>query len=483
MGWTFFVNFGLYNMATTRYYITSITKRFSSMRKTCKKQLPLTETTPVHPKVDELEKISMILDKNSSIYNLIVQDLGVASNATGAEGMSAEQIVKAAIIKQMEGYSYEELAFHLADSRAYRNFCRFDFGKTYAKSTLNGNIKAISADTWEAINRSLIGYAKSEDMEQGRKIRVDCTVVESNIHAPADSELLWDGVRVLSRIMSRAKSELEGFRCPFMNHTRRSKRRRLAILNAKDAKQRKKSYKDLIKMTENTVSYAEFAMRALGSFQPSTIEQVPLSIGIKQELEHYLPLVRQIICQTTRRVIHGESVPASEKLVSLFEPHTDIIRKDRRDTYYGHKICLTGGASNLILDCQILAGNPADATLTQAMLERQEEIYGQPPLKVALDGGFASKENLVAAKEQGISDVCFSKGRGLAEEDMCRSSFVYKALRKFRAGIESGISWLKRVFGLDRCSWKGLESFKSYVWASVVSANLLTLARKQLAEA
>jgi IS5 family transposase len=258
---------------------------------------------------------------------------------------------------------------------------------------------------------------------------------------------------------------------------------KLAILNAKDAKQRKKSYKDLIKMIENTVSYAEFAMRALGSSQPSTIEQVPLSIGIKQELEHYLPLVRQIICQTTRRVIHGESVPASEKLVSLFEPHTDIIRKDRRDTYYGHKICLTGGDSNLILDCQILAGNPADATLTQTMLERQEKIYGRPPLKVALDGGFASKENLTAAKEQGISDVCFSKGRGLAEEDMCRSSFVYKVLRKFRAGIESGISWLKRVFDLDRCSWKGLESFKSYVWDSVVSANLLTLARKQLAEA
>jgi IS5 family transposase len=268
-----------------------------------------------------------------------------------------------------------------------------------------------------------------------------------------------------------------------MNHTRRSKRRRLAILNAKDAKQRKKSYKDLIKMAENTVGYAEFAVQALNSFQPATIEQVPLCINLKQQLEHYLPLVRQIICQTTRRVIHGESVPASEKLVSLFAPHTDIIRKDRRDTYYGHKICLTGGASNLILDCQVLAGNPADATLTQTMLERQGEIYGQSPLKVALDGGFASKENLTAAKEQGISDVCFSKGRGLTEEDMCRSAFVYKVLRKFRAGIESGISWLKRVFGLDRCSWKGLESFKSYVWVSVVSANLLTLARKQLAEA
>jgi len=110
-------------------------------------------------------------------------------------------------------------------------------------------------------------------------------------------------------------------------------------------------------------------------------------------------------------VIHGESVPAPEKLVSLFELHTEIIVKDRRETYYGHKICLTGGASNLILD-----GNPADSTLTGIMLERQEDIYNCPPAKVALDGGFASKENLEAAKKQGVRNVCFSKGRGLEEE-------------------------------------------------------------------
>jgi len=453
------------------------------MRKICKKQLPLPEASPAHPKVQELEKISAILDQNSSIYNLVAQDLGIANNATGAEGMSAEQVVRAAIIKQTEGYSYEELAFHLADSKAYRNFCRFDFGKVYARSTLNVNIKAIAADTWEAVNRALIGYACSEDMDRGRKVRIDCTVVETNIHTPTDSELLWDGVRVLSRILNRAKSELDGFRCSFADHTRRSKKRRLAIHNAKNAEQRKKGYKDLIKMAENTVGCAESAVQALDCFHPSTIVQEPLRISIKQELEHYLPLVRQIICQTTRRVIHGESVPAGEKLVSIFEPHTDIIKKDRRDTYYGHKICLTGGVSNLILDCQILSGNPADATLTRTMLVRQEEIFGRPPLKVALDGGFASKENLKAAKDMGISDVCFSKGRGLAEEDMCRSRFVYKVLRKFRAGIESGISWLKRVFGLDRCLWKGVESFGSYVWASIVSANLLTMARKQLSEA
>jgi IS5 family transposase len=179
-------------------------------------------------------------------------------------------------------------------------------------------------------------------------------------------------------------------------------------------------------------------------------------------------------------VIHGESVPASEKVVSIFEPHTDIIVKDRRDTFYGHKICLTGGKSNLITDCLILDGNPADTELTGQMLDRHKEIYGHYPLKVALDGGFASKANLKSAKGKGIKDVCFAKKRGLEEEEMCRSSWVYKRLRRFRAGIESGISWLKRCFGLDRCTWKSLQSFHSYVWASVVSANLLTLARCEI---
>ena len=117
----------------------------------------------------------------------------------------------------------------------------------------------------------------------------------------------------------------------------------------------------------------------------------------------------------------------------------------------------------------------------QVRLTRKSPIYSRYPLKAAFDGGFTSHANLEEAKANGVKDVCFSKGRGLGEADMCRSKRVYKGLRKFRAGIESGISWLKRSLGLDRCTWKGLDSFKCYVWASIVSGNLLTLARKQLA--
>ena len=446
------------------------------MRKSHKKQLPLCQPTPDHPKAKEMSEISKILDQNRSIYDLVLQDISKGESNTGAQGMTAEQVLRTALVKQILECSYEELEFYLQDSITYHWFCRFRFQDSYKKSALNRNIKAITPKTWEEVNRILIAHAEVNAIEKGREVRVDCTVVESNIHKPYDSDLLWDGVRVLTRLMDNVRDEC-GLEFEYMNHSRASKRRALEIMNAKTTKRRTRTYKKLLKLTENTVSYADGALRALKANSFLSIK----AEAIKAELSHFISLVKKVIDQTTRRVINKETVPASEKIVSIFEDHTDIIIKDRRDTHYGHKICLTGGASNLILDCQILDGNPADSTLTKQMLERQQEIYGRPPLKVALDGGFASKDNLAEALELGIQDVCFSKGRGLDISDMCRSDYVYKRLRKFRAGIEAGISWLKRSFGLTRCIWRGLKSFKSYVWASIVSANLLTLARHRLA--
>jgi IS5 family transposase len=190
--------------------------------------------------------------------------------------------------------------------------------------------------------------------------------------------------------------------------------------------------------------------------------------------------VAQIMDQTERRVFQGETVPADEKLVSLFEAHTDVLVKDRRDTYYGHKIFLTTGRSGLILDCAIPKGNPGDVTWTLPLLRRQQRLYGQPPRQASFDGAFASVDNLTDAKLLGVADVCFAKKRGLAIRAMVRSEWVYDKLRRFRAGIESGISLLKRVFGLARCVWKGAAGFHAYVRTAVLAANLLHLARHRI---
>ena len=443
--------------------------------------MPLMSPKIDHPRADELEAISRIIDSNPTIYDYVMQDLckgrPAPDNNSGANGMTAEQVLRVAIAKVLFGFTYRHLAFHIVDSQSIRRFCQIGIGdKGFKKSILNLNIKALSERTWQAINHDLIGYAKDRNVEKGRQVRIDCTVVESNIHPPYDSILLWDCVRVLTRLLHKAKDNYGLGHLHFQDHRRRAHKRMLAIQYAKNKKQREPKYKDLLKVTRKSIGYARSAIELIHASPASTSLML-----LCCDLQQFTELARQVVDQTERRVIHDESVPAREKIVSVFEPHTDIIVKDRRETFYGHKVCLTGGASNLIVDCLITDGNPADSTLTRTMLERQCEIYGRYPLKVALDGGFASKENLNIAKGMKIKDVCFAKKRGLEVQDMCRSEWVYKRLRRFRAGIESGISWIKRCFGFARCNWKGLRSFKSYVWASIVSANLLTIARKQLA--
>jgi IS5 family transposase len=450
------------------------------MRKKNQKQMPLLTLNINHPRAAELEGISRILDENPIINELVLQDLTrwVKHSDTGAEGMSAEQVVRAAIIKQREEFSYEELSFHIVDSRSYRNFCRIGIThKGFKKSALCSNIKRISPETWESINNILVAYGRDKKIEKGRESRIDCTVVSSNIHDPSDSSLLWDSVRVLTRMLNQAKERFEGLPLQFTNHSRRAKRRMLGVMNAKNKKVRKEKYVDLLKVTYKTLSYSKTAASLLDKYVCPDPVKMMLAQSISEEFKKIIDLTYRVIDQTERRVLHGESVPATEKIVSIFEPHTDIIVKDRRDTFYGHKVCLNIGKSKLITDCLIVDGNPQDSTLTDTMLDRHESIYGYYPLKVALDGGFASKDNLKSAKTKGIKDVCFSKTRGIEVEDMCRSEYVYKRLRRFRAGVESGISWIKRCFGFARCTWKSLRSFKSYCWASIVSANLLTLAR------
>ena len=454
------------------------------MREARKTQSSLRETWLDLDHAKELQAMSRLLDGHPMAEELILQDLRAACGdeaTTGAEGLSAEQILRILLVKQMNGFSYRTLAFHLADSRSYRTFCRLGItDKPPSKSALNKNLKSLRPATLEAVNRVILGAAQEKKVESGRTVRVDCTVVESNIHPPSDSELLWDCVRVVTRLMSQARCLLGPDQVLFSNRTRRAKRRRKEIFNAKNAESRLPAYQDLLKVTEEVHAFGlgirdllqqGETLAALDLFQALAAQE------IARQLDHFLALTLRVVDQTRRRVFEGQIVPATDKLVSIFEEHADIIRKDRRETLYGHKICLTGGASSMILDCKVLQGNPADSTLAQSMVERQVQIFTRPPRQIVFDGGFSSKLNLQEIKTAGVKDVAFSKSPGLAVNDMVKSSWVYKRLRDFRAGIEGNISFLKRIFGLDRCTWKSWSSFQSYVWGSIASFNLLVLAR------
>jgi IS5 family transposase len=185
--------------------------------------------------------------------------------------------------------------------------------------------------------------------------------------------------------------------------------------------------------------YARQAIPMLGKYQNVSFQDGCTAHLLAQKLERALRILEKVIDQTERRVFKEESVPASEKIISFFESHSDIIVKSRRDTEYGHKVFFTGGASNMILDCLIPRGNPADSEQYSELLERHQQNYASMPRKVSADGGFASKDNLAFAKENHVRDAVFSKRRGLGVLDMAKSNWVYKQLKNFRAGIEANI--------------------------------------------
>ncbi|HEY3643439.1 MAG TPA: ISNCY family transposase [Xanthobacteraceae bacterium] len=420
----------------------------------------------------ELKAISQWLDEHRFLLSLVIGDLrrhGVQE--TGRHGLAGEAVLRCALLKQYRQLSYEELAFHLEDSASFRAFARLPLAWSPKKSVLHKTISAISAASWEAINRIVVSSARQEKLDDGAMVRIDSTVTEALMHAPTDSSLLWDGVRVMVRLLRRASALPGAAPIVWRNHRRLAKKRALAIQYSRGKEHKAKLYRDLIAATRATVTALQCAAQHLAACAAIEAELW------RGQVRHYLPLIERLISQAERRVLAGEAVPAGEKLVSLFETHADIIVKGGRDVHYGHKLNLTTGRSGLILDVVVEAGNPADAERFLPMLERHIERQGTPPRQTAGDGGFASLDNLNQAKALGVHDVAFHKKRGLSIDTMVKSRWLYRKLRNFRAGIEANISCLKRAFGLARCTWRGLAHFKAYVWSSVVAYNLALFAR------
>ncbi len=451
------------------------------MRRSVRDQLPLVPVPIGHEHVRELQAVRTILDAHPEFARWVQADLlagGIAPDR-GRVGMSGEQTLRALVIKQANGFSYEGLAFHLVDSQSYRAFCLLGFAdKTPSKSTLQRNLKRVRAETLERVNQALVRHAQQHEIEDGRQLRSDSTVVESAIHEPTDSSLLVDCVRVLTRLLCEARTYVA---LRFTNHLKRAKRRAMAIQHAAKAEQRVPLYRDLVTVAESTVSSALLAVDRLAQAFPPEAFQQPQLGDLRAALDHYMKLARQVLDQTRRRVFNNETVPAQEKVVSIFEPHADIIRKDRRDTLYGHKVFLTAGASGLIIDCVVERGNATDSTKAVMLAERALKVLGDTPEQIVFDGGFCSRANLDEIKALGIRDVAFSKAPGLAIKEMVKRTWLYQRLRNFRAGIEGLISFLKRCFGWDRCAWRSYASFRAYTWGSVLAANLVMLARHTLA--
>ena len=453
------------------------------MRKKRNPQMTIFEVLGKNPGPKELEQMSIVLDANPEMLDFAYADLTKDRRTdTGRDGLTAEQVLRAAILKQARELTYDELEYYLADSNSFRAFVNLSMGQYPGKSSLQSNIKSLQEETWFAIHQLLTSYAKKEKLENGRKLRLDSTAIETDIHSPSDSTLLWDGIRVITRWLLEGKRLSPQPFYRFSDHRRVAKNRLFKIQNTRKQNVRDAAYKDMILYASKVCAYAEPAADELYSYSSQDVQCTIRARHLAEKIARAINLLKKVADQTERRVFKGEKVPASEKVVSFFEVHTDIIVKGNRKTEYGHKVFLTGGPSNLILDCLIEQGNPADSDRFQQLLNRHKKQYGRPPRQTTADGGFASKNNLEYAKNLKVKDVVFSKKRGLSIKAMAKSNWVYRKLKNFRAGIEANISTLKRSYGLDRCSWVGWEGFKQYVWSSIVSYNLQVLARLQLAQ-
>lgn len=420
----------------------------------------------------QLERLSALLDCHPEILELIAKDFDKANVAsTGACGLSIESIFRCLVLKQITQLSYQKLAFHLCDSATYRTFVRLKIKQSPRKSALQATVRRVQPETLAQIHRLVMSDWLAQGQLSLDALRIDSTVVDSNIAPPLDSGLLEDGIRVLSRLMANSKV-CTGVKIRFVDQRKRSKSLAFRIFHAKKP-EKNRLYPELIRCAQ--VALRQTA-KAIDKVRLHANDEAQSRTWI-DEVQHYGALLLRVIDQTERRVIHGEKVPASEKLVSLFEPHTDIIVKGLREVQYGHKVNLATEQYGFVTYFNIEDGNPADVTLYQTVLDACQAAYRTTPDSVVADGGYASGDNVRQARQRGVKRAVFNKPVGLGLHEMGVKRKTFAALRDFRAGIEGNISELKRVFGLRRADWKGRDGFCAYVWSSVLSYNLMRWVR------
>ena len=385
--------------------------------------------------------------------------------------MSIESIFRCVLLKQITQLSYKKLAFHLSDSQTYRAFVRLKPGQFPGKSSLQSTVRRVQPETLRKIHHLLMVDWIDQGTLSLDALRIDSTVVASNIAPPLDSQLLNDGVRVLSRLMSQSK-KVTGVKSRFVDQRKPTKSLAFRLFHAKKP-EKVVLYSPMLRCVQTTLRQVS---KAIDKVRLEAVDRPEAQQWI-HEVEHYRSLLLKVIDQTQRRVFNNENVPAAEKIVSLFEPHTDIIVKKFRDVQYGHKINLATEQHGFVTYLRIEEGNPADVSLYLPVLDACQKDYEKTPDSVVADGGYASQANVRCARELGAKRAVFNKPVGLSLHDMGVKKKTFNALRDFRAGVEGNISELKRAFGLSKATWKGHAGFMAYVWSSVLSCNLIRRVR------
>lgn len=434
---------------------------------------------------DWLRKIDTLLE-DEAVIETVAQAMEARwpqSRRRGRLGTPAEVVLRMLILKHLFDWSYDDLEHEVRANLVYRAFTRIDAGDVPDAKTILKIARALGPEVIDELHRRVVDVAKRAGVTRGRRFRIDTTVVETNVHYPTDSSLLQDGVRVLTRTLHRASTALGDQPGRIRNRLRSVTRRVLIIgYEARSPKTRAalvKSYRKLMATTRAVLRDTATMVRRLGQRMRTATPQIqPILQRAQDHLQAMRPLVQRVVDQTRARVLGGDThVP--DKVLSVFEPHTETIRKGKiaKPNEFGKLVTIQESEHQIITGYDVHATRPADVTLWTPALDRHQAIFGRAPDLAAGDRGFSSAANEQAAIDRGIRRVVLPR-RG--PKSSARRAYErqrwFRRGQRWRVGSEGRISVLKRRHGLDRCRYHGLDGVKRWVGLGVIANNLVSTA-------
>jgi IS5 family transposase len=435
-----------------------------------------------------LQAICDFLDKQPVLIERVRRDLmrGLKAPDKGRHGLTAPQVLRSLVLMRVKNWDYRELRERIADGITLRQFTDFCCEKVPKHDAFNRSFNRLTPATLKAVNDLVVEAAVKLGLEDGSKLRVDTTVVETDIHHPTDNTLLWDVVRVLTRLIGHLAKALELRRIAGFRDRSRAAHRRMYEIQRMTTRQRQgagsrhiATYRALIAIAEEVVAAAQAALQTTARMRGKDLVTTMKIDALRNEIAHYCGLGARVIDQARRRVLDGEQLPTAEKIYSIFEPHSDLIKrgKVRTPVEFGHKVFLAESAKGLITQYDVLKGNPVDEVHVAPSLKRHRRFFRRAPQLYGADRGFFSERNVMVCVRGGVATECIPQrgGSKTPQRQAYERSAPFKQGQRFRAGIEGRISVLMRGRGMKRCRAQGAERFALFVAAAVLANNLMII--------
>jgi transposase, IS5 family len=441
------------------------------------------------------ESISGILDETPRILDLVHADIESALEAEERNearqgrkfSFTSENVLRIVLCQIIEGESLRGVVVQIDGNIFLRRFTRINDGKMMANTTLCRLKNHIQPETWKKINHALGKAAAQRGQITGDKLRLDTTAFETNIHYPTDSGLLWDTYRVLAGLIAYVRGIDPDAVGPKRAQRKCVKKLRTTISRKagkkKSADSLKKPYEELCGYVESILIWEkEVRDRLRDGLRSDAYTDVGVCMAeyAIEELEKFAGLGARVLDQAKRRVFDGEQVPSDEKIFSIFESHTELLKRGKagKPIEFGHMIGLQQTAEKFITDFEVFDKKPNESELVEPALKSHEKLFGRLPEELSADKGYYASMTEIGRLEKKIPMVAIGKkGKRNAKEDKRESSVGFKLAQAFRAGIEGSISFLKRTLRFFCCFNKGLEHYHATVGATIVAHNLIILAR------